>query len=200
MIAVIAMLVTMVIRVTSRIDNQSKVKLAGATIEILNAALEQFRDYEYSYGPAYAGFDFPLDCDGFLVDALQATLAGALGAATVEITNHDTLESPSYSSSEVLHFFLSRVPDSRETLDKIDISVLTNLNEAGAPIGISIDGEPFSPLLRIVDPWGTTLRYDYYDETEPDPILREESRKTFPVIISAGPDRRFGTADDITNR
>ena len=37
-----------------------------------------------------------------------------------------------------------------------------------------------------VDPWGTELRYE-----------RRGRRR--PLIISAGPDREFGTADDITN-
>ena len=50
-------------------------------------------------------------------------------------------------------------------------------------------------LLRIIDPWGETLRYDYYDDyTEPD------EARNFPVITSAGPDGVFGTDDDIASR
>jgi hypothetical protein len=162
--------------------------------------LDEFQDYEYSYGFPYTGYDFPLDCSGFPEDVLEQTLLGALRAATVEITNHDTPECLKYSASEVLYFFLSRVPESRKTLDRIDGSLVTNLNDVGATIQISIDGGPFSPLFRFIDPWGTTLRYDYYDENEPDPILREKGRRTFPVLISAGPDKKFGTADDISNR
>jgi prepilin-type N-terminal cleavage/methylation domain-containing protein len=198
--AIIALLATMVIGIASQLDNQSKERIAGSTMAILAAALEEFKDYGYSYRPPYSNFDFPLDCSGFPVDVLEATLSGALGAASVEITNHDTAECLKYSASEVLYFFLNRVPESRKTLDKIGSSLVTNVNDVGARIEISIDGGPFSPLLRFTDPWGTTLRYDYYNEGELDPILREKGKRTFPVIVSAGPDRRFGTTDDISNR
>jgi len=199
-VAIIALLATMVIGIASQLDSQGEQKLAKSTMALLTAALEQFHDYGYTYRPPYSNFDFPLDCSGFQVDMLQATLASALGAATVEITNHDGPKCPTYSASEVLYFFLSRVPESRKTLEKIDGSLITNLSDLGAAIEISIDDGPFSPLLRIVDPWGTTLRYDYYNEMEPNPILRQKGRKTFPVIISAGPDGRFNTADDMSNR
>ncbi len=198
--AIIALLATMVIGIAARLDSQGKEKLAKSTMAILAGALDEFQDYEYSYTPPYANFDFPLDCSGFPVDVLELTLLGALGAGSVEITNHDTVECLTYSASEVLYFFLSRVPQSRKTLDKIDSSLVTSLNDVGATIEISIDGKAFSPLLRFIDPWGTTLRYDYYDESEPDPILREKGKRTFPVIVSAGPDRKFGTTDDISNR
>ena len=40
----------------------------------------------------------------------------------------------------------------------------------------------------IVDPWGRPLDYRY------------APGDNFPELVSAGPDRKFGTADDITNR
>jgi prepilin-type N-terminal cleavage/methylation domain-containing protein len=40
----------------------------------------------------------------------------------------------------------------------------------------------------ISDPWGMPLQYRY------------ASGDNFPKLISAGPDRKFGTPDDITNR
>jgi hypothetical protein len=69
---------------------------------------------------------------------------------------------------------------------------------------ITIDSKGY-PLLRIIDPWGETLRYDYYNE-EPPPLTpskindMKESKRAFPVITSAGPDKEFGSADDIRNR
>jgi prepilin-type N-terminal cleavage/methylation domain-containing protein len=198
--AIIALLATIVVGIASQLDSQSKQRLAGSTMAILAAALEEFKDYGYNYSSPYSNFDFPLDCSGFPVDVLEATLSSALGAASVKITNHDTAECLNYSGSEVLYFFLSRVPESRKTLDKIDGSLVTNLNDVGARIEISIDGGPFSPLLRLTDPWGTTLRYDYYDEGELDPVLREKGKRTFPMIVSAGPDRKFGTTDDMSSR
>ena len=97
-----------------------------------------------------------------------------------------------------MYFFLSRVPESRKTLDKIDKSLITRKGSDGSDMTIFIDNKEY-PLLRIIDPWGTTLRYDYYEETGLY-AERMESKKTFPVITSAGPDKEFGSADDITNR
>jgi hypothetical protein len=55
--------------------------------------------------------------------------------------------------------------------------------------------------MRFIDPWGKSLHYDYYEDTilnalTPDPA----KKKTFPVVTSAGADKRFGTNDDIINR
>ena len=43
-------------------------------------------------------------------------------------------------------------------------------------------------MLQIYDPWGTLLDYRYIPSY------------TFPKIISAGPDKVFGTVDDIQNK
>ncbi len=194
-VAVIALLVSMVIRVATRIDNQSSERLTESTIAILTAALDQFGDYGYNYNESsdYTNFDFPLDCNGFTQPDLETTLGSALGA-TVSI-NPAGSHNPKYSGSEVLYFFLNRVPASRKTLDKIDSSLVTNIGSDGREMSITV-GSKVYPLLRIIDPWGITLRYDYYNEI----TLSPDSRRTFPVITSAGPDRRFGTADDITSR
>ena len=122
------------------------------------------------------------------------------------------IHDPNYSGSEVLYFFLNRVPASRQTLDKIDESLITNLSFDKRPMEIQIDflsGPKIFPLLRIIDPWGTTLHYVYYpdwaDYKGPGGLAgyfgyAGKSKRTFPEITSAGPDRIFGTGDDITNR
>jgi len=205
-VAVVALLSTMVIGVASRIDSQAKERLTESTITILDGALEQFRDYGYIYKVLpiaskpeqdfYQSLEFPLDCSDFDLIALQTTLANALGTPVSFVAlGHD----PTYSGSEVLYFFLSRVPESQKTLDRIDKSLLTNKDYNKQPMSITV-GVINYPLMRIVDPWSTALRYDYYYEREQDPVLRQRSKKTFPVITSAGPDRIFGTADDMSNR
>jgi len=197
-VAIIALLTSMVIGIAGRISNQSKEQLTRSTFALLESALEQFRDYEYNYPIPYSDLKFPLDCNDYPVAALQTTLSDALGAANVLITGgtHD----PAYSGSEVLCFFLNRVPESRKTLGKIDSSLITNRDSNKQDLNITIafpDGSSKGyPLLRIIDPWGKTLRYDYYDET----TLNPDSKRTFPVITSAGPDRNFNTPDDITSR
>ncbi len=61
--------------------------------------------------------------------------------------------------------------------------ILTQL--AGLPSGRDTTGREVG---RVLDPWGTVLDYRY----GPDDDL--------PELISAGPDRRFGTEDDISSR
>jgi type II secretory pathway pseudopilin PulG len=205
--AIIVILVSMVIGIAARIDTQGKEQLIKNTFALLDAALGQFQDYGYNYSdPCYADFKFPLDCNDFSQSELRDALRDALGATNVAITagTHET----SYSGSAALYFFLSRVPECRKTLDKIDKSLITNKDEDKVDMEITIgcSGEiRVYPLLRFIDPWGETLRYDYYDE-KPPPLSQtdiedmKESRKAFPVITSAGPDKVFGSADDIRNR
>ena len=78
--------------------------------------------------------------------------------------------------SEYLYQQLSSIPDSKSILEKISDSLIKNKYETT------------QALQEIYDPWGTVLEYRY---TPGD---------TFPVLISAGPDKVFGTADDISSR
>ena len=206
-VAIIVVLTTMVIGLAGRITDQSKEQLTKSTIGILTSALGQFRDYEYRYidnpvyTPAqrqfYLGLDFPLDCSGFDLATLQTSLDNALGLAvgSVVINPAAAHTDPDYSGGEVLYFFLSRVPECKKTLDKIDRSLITSEGYNKQLMTVIIGAQVY-PLLRVIDPWGTTLRYKYYDNVTLDP----RSKLTFPVIISAGPDRKFGNTDDISSR
>jgi len=198
-VAIVVILTTMVIGLAGRVNDQSKERLTKSTIAILTAALRQFHDYEYRYKDlTYSGFDFPLDCNEFPQPVLEATLASALGAVAAPIT--PGAHHPSYSGCEALYLLLSQVSECRKTLDKIDESLITNLGFDKQPRNITVTYAGGVPkvysLLRVIDPWGTTLKYDYYDEVTLDP----RSKRTFPVITSAGPDKRFGTTDDISSR
>jgi prepilin-type N-terminal cleavage/methylation domain-containing protein len=217
-VAIIAILVSMVVGVTKRIDDQRKERLCRSTIDLIGNALEQFRDFGYEYKHSdYAGLVFPLDCNSYdftgpFTYNLPDTLHNALYFTTPPtlsffgIAQHDT----SYSGSEALHFILSQVPDCRTTLDKIDKSLLTNKGiDKVTDITITIQSSPTMtmtyPFTRIIDPWGKTLRYDYYPEFADYTgggfykDYRDSAKRTFPVITSAGPDKRFDTADDISN-
>jgi prepilin-type N-terminal cleavage/methylation domain-containing protein len=197
-VAIVVILTTMVIGLAGRIDNQSKEQLTQNTISIITSALRQFNDYEYRYeAPIYAEFDFPLDCNDFLQPVLEMTMGNALGAMVVISGGTPDI---SYSGGEALYVFLSQLPECRKTLDKIDESLMTNIGVDKQPRNISVT-YPGSvpkvyPLLRVIDSWGTTLKYDYYDEV----TLNPRSKRTFPVITSAGPDKKFGNTDDISSR
>jgi len=202
-VAIIAILATMVISLAARIDSQGKERLTESTFALLNAALGEFQDYGYNYRHSdYDGFDFPLDCNGFDETRLEDTLKDALGLGVDSVSIIGDHNDTDYSGSEALYFFLSKVPESRKTLAKIDSSLITNKDSDGDSMEINVDGKEYS-LLRIIDPWGETLRYSYYrNEYEPLPSNEPEmdERRNFPVIISAGPDGIFGTDDDIKSR
>ena len=189
-IAIVAVLATMIVGVASRIESREKEKRCRSTLALLSTALAQFHEYDFVYkDPDYSAFDFPLDCNGFNVGQIAETLEVALGADDVQISGtHD----PNDSSNEVMYLLLSMVPTSRKTLNKIDKKLI-----ASSEATITVDGRKY-PLLRVVDPWDTALRYDYYDEDDPTPDPDEA--RTFPVITSAGTDKKFGTDDDITSR
>jgi len=200
-LAIIMLLVGMFAGVAARITTQAKEQLTRDTIALIGNALEQFRDFDYKYrDAAFADFDFPLDCNYFSAAAVQTTLAAALSATSVTLAGgtHD----PNFSGSEVLYFFLSQAPACRATIDKVDKTLLTDKDRLGNRMTLTVTtlgGVSVYPLLRFIDPWGTTLRYDYYFEVAPPNWPNPTWKRTFPVITSAGPDKRFGTNDDISN-
>jgi type II secretory pathway pseudopilin PulG len=70
---------------------------------------------------------------------------------------------------------LGSVPASRQVLDRVSSSLIKS--EGGT-----------ADLRSLCDPWGTVIDYVY----APD--------DTFPELISAGPDKLFGTGDDISSK
>jgi prepilin-type N-terminal cleavage/methylation domain-containing protein len=80
--------------------------------------------------------------------------------------------------SENLYKELYSIPGTRKILEKISGSLIKHDFDSGA----------VPPVPEIYDPWGTPLDYRY------------EAGDNFPELISAGPDKIFGNADDITNR
>lgn len=201
-VAVITLLASMVIGIAARLDSQSKERLAENTFALLNAALGQFQDFGYNYmDDYYRDFEFPIDCNSLTRPDLENELGKALDMpGEISITPTGAAYDPNYSGSAALYFFLSQVPASRQTLDKIDGSLITNENSDRDELEIEV-GERRYPLQRVIDPWGETLRYSYYDNgrevsDEPD----SDEPRNFPIVTSAGPDRIFGTNDDMTNR
>jgi type II secretory pathway pseudopilin PulG len=211
-IAIVIILVSMVVGVTKHVEDQGKIRLCKTTIGLIDDALGQFRDFGYEYRNAnYSGFSFPIDCTGFLVQGptgLDQTLRDALyppapAVVTVAISQIETIHDPCYSGSEVLYFVLSQVPDCRVTLGKTDKSLLTNAGNNGPSIYITITINGIAtdyPFTRFIDPGGKALRYDYYDVYPVTLLPDPDTKKTFPVVTSAGPDGTFDTDDDISNR
>jgi prepilin-type N-terminal cleavage/methylation domain-containing protein len=80
--------------------------------------------------------------------------------------------------SEYLYGELYSIPGSRKILEKVGDSLIKH----------EVDTGTIPPVPEIYDPWGTTLDYRYV------------AGDNFPELISAGPDKIFDTADDITNK
>ncbi len=76
---------------------------------------------------------------------------------------------------ESMYQELRSVPASRQVLDRLAPGVVKS--EGGT-----------ADLRSMRDPWGTVIDY----------VCLADS--TFPELISAGPDRLFGTGDDISNK
>jgi type II secretory pathway pseudopilin PulG len=139
-VAVIALLASLVIAITLRIENQSKERGVENLFALLRSALQEY--YE--------------DTDSFPLQAVR----DPTGAA---------------AHIERMYGLLNSVPASRQ--------VLTQINRAF----VSSDATP-GAVPRIQDPWGTVLDYVYGPDDH------------FPELTSAGPDKKFGTADDISSK
>ncbi len=198
-VSIIAVLVTIVISVATRLDTQGKISSTQGTIALLNAALSEFHDYGFTYDAAsnYTGTDFtlkfPIDCNGFSRLEIETALSNGIGRTVtiIDANSHDA----DNSGIEVMCFLFSRVPQSKSTLEKIERKSLVSDGT------VRVQNEGDYPFWRVNDAWRRVLRYDYYeDERTPGSTRMKETIKTFPVITSAGPDGRFGTSDDIKSR
>ena len=200
-VAIIAILAVVVIGLHSKVEYQANERLLEKTFLTLNGALEEFRSYEYRYADVdYKKFIFPVDCNGFDEVELRGALADVLelniGDVVIDPAGlHDSND----SGCAAMYWFLNQVPTCRESLEKLDKRFVTNLSSDGQNRKITVDGISY-PLTRVIDTWGQTLIYDYYDEEAATIGDKEYSRRNFPVITSAGPDKQFGTTDDISSR
>jgi hypothetical protein len=196
-VGVIVVLTTMVITLAARFEHRGNERVIKSTFAMLDAALGEFAEYGYDYKGDYTGLSFPLDFSGFSREKFEGEVEEALGLAIDDVEIIGAYD-PNYSGSAGLYFFLSQVPDCRKVLDRIDVSLVTNEDDSGDKlrivVGGEVDGQSY-PLNRIIDPWGKTIRYDYYDETDSTPDA--DDARTFPLLTSAGPDGQFDTMDDI---
>jgi len=222
-VAIIAVLVSIVFGVATRVQEQGKIRLCKDTLAIIDTALEQFRDFGYEYNHndyKDKGLAFPLDCNNLsitnpnpylnLQDVLLHAIYPPIPLVLVSISGaYDS----KFAGSAALYLILSHIPDCRATLEKIDKSLLTNNGTDGHPMDVSIINQSTGaviakyPFTVIVDPWKTPIQYDYYPDFANYAGVwtnyldyRNSAKRTFPVITSAGPDKKFGTKDDITNR
>jgi prepilin-type N-terminal cleavage/methylation domain-containing protein len=136
-VGIIALLVTMIISLVSRFDNQAKERGLESTFALLEDALQEY----YGYWDSFPAPD----------------------------------KTPYLSTSAALYGQLYSTPDSRKILEQISESLIKKHPDDTA-------------MMQIYDPWGTVLEYKY------------SPGDNFPELISAGPDKIFGTVDDISSK
>jgi prepilin-type N-terminal cleavage/methylation domain-containing protein len=211
-IAIIVILAAMSAMLLRGSDDSAKTELTKQAFGIIDSALEEYRDFGYSLRvnstaadelAFYQGLKFPIDCNNFTMAQMRAELEMVLSKA-VSIVPDD--EDPNSTGAQAMYFFLSQVPQCRDILQAIPQKLLTNLNKSKNPVYIELGGNGIKyPFNKFIDPWGTPLRYDFYiNIAEQTAALtyaqRTDTILTFPLITSAGPDRVFGTGDDIKSR
>jgi prepilin-type N-terminal cleavage/methylation domain-containing protein len=166
-------------------------QLTTSEIEIISTALGQYYD-EYKVFPFSNRDVSPADGKPDPYDKAQLQLdigcvVSPAGSMLQEMDRQGTLVSN--ASSAALFYYLDRYSKSREIIEAIAPRLITNKDaQSGAILTISIGGATPIDLPRFIDAWGMSLRYEYM------------SGYSFPVITSAGPDKIFGTKDDLSSQ
>lgn len=183
-VAIIALLAAGLYSVSNYIEKQAKIKLTESTIEAVCAAIEQYYDFYGSF-PFQAGIDYGrIQLEGTDANGLNGTVRGD-NKCTLAVSDYNGI----YASGDALYYFLNQIPASRKILDEINRSMVTNKDYKGKDYYFSsnIDSQCY-PLIHIIDAWKCPLRYTY------------KQGDNFPLIESAGPDRKFNTPDDISSK
>jgi prepilin-type N-terminal cleavage/methylation domain-containing protein len=209
--AIIVVMASALVGVGRRMLTRAQEKLAGSTLEIVVTAIEQYHGeldrfpMEYlnsqrvsvtsvfPQGPKVKLTD-PFGLIEYLNDDLGLSRRIPAQTVTIPPTGFTPIECDQIAVSECLYYFLNQCLTSRRIVDTIADSQKTSLdpdrnprqaqyeytNSAGQKVKTTIT------LIRLIDPWGTPLRYEYAPGT-----------MSFPRITSAGPDRKFDTTDDL---
>jgi prepilin-type N-terminal cleavage/methylation domain-containing protein len=217
--AIIVVMASALVGVGRRMLTRAQEKLAGSTLEIVVTAIEQYHGeldrfpMEYlnsqrvsvtsvfPQGPKVKLTD-PFGLIEYLNDDLGLSRRIPAQTVTIPPTGFTPIECDQIAVSECLYYFLYQCPTSRRIVETIADSQKTSLdsdrkprqaqyeytNSAGQKVKMTIT------LIRLVDPWGSPFRYEFCRPTATFPSVPTMS---FPRITSAGPDRKFDTADDL---
>jgi type II secretory pathway pseudopilin PulG len=203
-VALIAMLAAGMFFVGGKVREQANVRHTESTLAMLDTALEQYYDFDKSYPPDvnYAGPGNSRD----LRSAMAMLPTDADPCVSPVTTGYGIYNDA--CSVEVLYYYLNRVPQSRAVLSRLPESSISakavKLDTTKKPLPsratdpsvvIAINGKNVG-LFRVIDAWNMPLQYIRYR----DPANLGVENMNFPQLRSAGPDRVFGTKDDIVNK
>jgi len=171
-LVVLLILISAAARLGQYVKTRSAVQLADSLLSVIDTAMQVY--YE-----DYQAFPPPVPA---------ASQAGFEAATETSITLVNGAVSADDWSSAALYWMLNRSPHSRDIIAAVSSRLVTAEDATGRPIVIQLSDGERKNLLRFIDPWGMSLRYEY------------ASGDQFPRLRSAGPDGQFGTEDDIENK
>ncbi len=194
-LAVVLILVGVLSGLGIHLKRQSEIRLTESTLAVLATALEQYYNDYHSYVPQ-VNSEFGFECAAFGENASgqpNNTVTITQGVHLQNTAENPSLEAAAWSS-EALYYFLNRSPNSKAILGTLLDQFLSNKDASGRVLLIEIPtGSTPTDLIRFVDVWGMPIRYQYDPDDPADP---SDSYDAFPVLISAGPDKKFETVQD----
>lgn len=175
-VAIVLILMGAMITVTGHLKSEARKRLTQSALGVIATALEQY--YENTSPKQYPPMVLS---NGDFNEKLY-------GVPPTQTTSISPAVASNFWNSGSLYYFLNRVPQSKSILNGLVNQMISNRDLGGTAILIEIPaGTSGTDFVRFVDAWGTTIRYDYWGSG-------------FPVITSAGPDKIFGTEDDVVGQ
>lgn len=191
-IAILIVLASALLKIAKGVRTQAEQRLANGQIDIIVTALELYYTDHDDEIPPFPFVAPPTDPEEDPTNPgqdndpcyMETELKADIGYTSISSGTHED----EYSSSEALFYFLDRSPNSSRIIDQMSATLISNKDQSGIALEMTIGGQPIS-LVRFIDPWGKSLRYTYV------------VGNAFPVIESAGVDAKFYTSgDNITSR
>jgi prepilin-type N-terminal cleavage/methylation domain-containing protein len=173
-LAIIMILVGALAGTGQYLRTRSGIQLTKSTIQVIDTALEQYQEQYRAFPFKNRNVDSDAaKADPYSLDHFKTDLKADITSGT--LTDND-------ASSAALYYFLNCCGDSKTILDTLSDRMIT-----GQQLKMMIGGATFN-VPWFIDAWGMSLRYEYLDNYP------------YPKIMSAGPDKIFGTSDDLSNQ
>ncbi len=199
-LTVVLILISSLMRLGQYVKERSSVQLTRSALAVIDTAIQQYYD-DFNETFPFSTDRLPLSpnedgvSEPYLITHLKDDLGAAAGItvvvnATALLERDGNNNEQPFGSSAALYWFLYRAPKSRTIIDAVTPSLIAvkHPQESQQALKATVGGVVYD-LPRFVDAWGLSLRYEYAPKAH-----------TFPKVTSAGPDRLFGTDDDIENK
>ena len=193
-IAVAVIVVSMVVMSGKVIRTNVQIRTTKATVQVMVNALQEYKGgVKNANNTEVFTYAFPPWDRNSLQFSYSYLLSKLLEMGFILVSPGSTGSHGSYwggdlkleraqARIEFLYYCLDDVPASQSILDRLPDSKRVNADGDSVIAG---DGTGSKPLMEVIDAWKIPLDY------------RWQGVGNFPLVISAGPDQQFDTADDI---